>query len=86
MFAFPCMLTPAAKRAGMEVPKEFTDQGLGFSKEDYPHFAVFCTAQLGRRMLPDDPWINAKIISAIPDDEIKLVTPEQLHTLGFRGI
>lgn len=71
MLAFPIMLVPAAKRAGMKVPPK-TDS---YDPIEYPHFHVFCNAQLARPMTcPDEHWHNAGIIAAIPADKIRAIT------------
>ena len=46
MLAFPEMLVSAAKQAGIKTPKDPDN----FDRNQFPHFAVFCTAQLCRRM------------------------------------
>ena len=80
MLAFPEMIVPAAKKAGMKVPKDAND----FDSNKYPHFCVFCIVQLCRPMLRlDEHWNNAKIIAAIPEDKIRTVTLEQLLAKGL---
>lgn len=79
MIAFPSMLIEPAKTAGMKVPNDPDD----YDAEYFPHFDVFIKYQLGRRMpAPSSHWNNAKIIAAIPDDEIKKVTLGKLAELG----
>lgn len=71
MMVFPSMLVGAAEKAGMKVPPD-TDK---FDKTEFPHFAVFCTLQLARPIrVPGEHWGNAKIIVAVPDDQIMKLT------------
>jgi hypothetical protein len=80
MLAFPGMLTEPAKRAGIKVPPNPED----YDKNKYPHFAVFCSMQLGRRMSSaTSHWENAKVIASIPDDKIRVVTAENILGMGF---
>lgn len=80
MLAFPMMLIPAAKEAGMPIPEDADN----FDSNEFPHFQVFCTIQLGRPMVSmDEHWVNAEVIAAIPLDEIKTVT---LNDLIARGL
>ena len=80
MLAFPIMIAGAAKQAGMKVPPDVDND----STEDFPHFRVFCTMQLGRPMRDmGGHWENAKIIAAIPDDKIKLITAEEILNMGW---
>lgn len=80
MLAFPSMLTSAAEQAGMKFPSDPDD----FSPEEFPHFQVFCSVQLGRRMNDlSEHWDNAKVIAAIPDEEIKKVSLDDLIDRGL---
>lgn len=80
MLAFPSMIAKAAEEAGMKVPENPDD----FSPHEFPHFQVFCSVQLGRRMNSMvEHWENAKVIAAIPDDEIKQVSVDDLIKLGL---
>lgn len=73
MLAFPSMLLSAAEQAGMKTP-ELGDNDE-FDMNEFPHFAVFCNAQLGRRMSDmGEHWGNAKIIADIPEHEIRTIT------------
>lgn len=85
MMAFPSMLTIHAEDAGIQVPT-FEGEDDEYDKNQYPHFHVFCTVQLGRAMDWDEPWHNAPIIAAIPDDKIRTITIDELRELGIRGI
>lgn len=80
MIAFAEMLVEAAKKAGMKVPDDAED----FDQNDYPHFAVFCNAQLARRVVyHGEHWDNAKVIAGIAEDDIRKVTVEDLISRGF---
>jgi hypothetical protein len=82
MILFPSMLIRPAEKAGMKVPD--LGNGEDFNTEEYPHFNVFCTAQLGRRMSSwTEHWDNAKVISSIPEDKIRSITLRELIDLGF---
>lgn len=80
MMVFPSMLTPAADEAGMSCPPDPDD----FSPEEYPHFHVFCTVQLGRAMEWTEHWHNAEVLAAIPEKELKTLTLEDLLEKGLR--
>ena len=78
MIAFPSMLLKAAEDAGIKVPDLSMSKNDEFDNNIYPHFAVFCNAQLCRRMSNlAQHWENAKIIAQIPDDKIKTITEAQ---------
>lgn len=79
MMAFPGMIVSAAEKAGMPVPPNPDD----FDPNDFPHFQVFCYAQLGRGMKPGEHWSNAEVIAGIPDDEIRSVTFADLIDRGL---
>lgn len=80
MFAFPGMLVSAAEKAGIAVPSDPNE----FEAEDYPHFALFCIAQLGQSMpYPGVHFDNARVIAEVSFDEIKTITYEQLFERGF---
>lgn len=82
MFAFPAMLITAAEGAGMAVPSNPDD----FKAADFPHFEVFCNAQLGIPMpYPGVHLENARVIAKIPADHIMKVTTMELVELGFQG-
>lgn len=81
MMAFPGMLVSAAERAGIKVP----DDPDNYDKTKYPHFAVFCTAQLGNPMpYAGVHWKNARVIAEISDEDITKVTFQDLENRGFR--
>lgn len=85
MIVFPGMLAVAAEKAGMPVPT-LSGEFDSFDKKAYPHFHVFCEAQLGRPMQPGEHWENAKVIAAFSVEEIRQATPEDLRRKGFSGI
>lgn len=80
MLAFPGMLVEAAKKVGMKVPEDPDN----FDKNKFPHFVVFCNAQLCRPVCyHGEHWDNAKIIAAIPDDKIMEVSLNDLLKEGL---
>jgi hypothetical protein len=80
MLAFEDMLREPAKVAGIKVPENCED----FSGEEFPHFKVYCIAQLGRPMpYPTVHWRNAEVIAKIPDADIRTTTFDKLVELGF---
>lgn len=81
MLILPSMLLEAAEKAGIKVPPGNVDKD--FDADEYPHFAVFCNAQLCRRMQPGEHWENAVVIAAIPDAEIKTISMKGLMARGF---
>lgn len=81
--AFPGMLVEAAKQAGMEVPSD-PDH---YDNEKFPHFHVFCGAQLGRSLaFWGEHWENAKVVAEIPEKEIRTLTIQQLVDKGLKGV
>lgn len=80
MLVFPGMLVAAATEAGMKVPPDPDN----FDSGQYPHFRVFCNMQLGRRMQPGEQWENAKVIAAVPEDEIRTITAADLIRRGLQ--
>lgn len=80
MLAFPGMLVPAAKQANMKVPPNPEE----FPSDEFPHFAVFCNAQLARPMSSStEHWSNAKVIAAVPEDQIRTVCLDDLIERGL---
>lgn len=79
MFAFPGMLVPAAEKAGMKVPPDADN----YEPNEFPHFAVFCILQLGRRMVMGEHWENAKIIAAMSEEEVKTACLEDFLAKGL---
>lgn len=80
MIAFPEMLIVAATEAGIKVPEDVRE----YDPRQFPHFKVLANIQLGRKMTSwDNHWINAKIISDIPQEQIMQVTLEDLVELGI---
>ena len=81
MIAFPMLLIGPAMEAGMSVPDDPDSE----DKDTYPHWFVFLEMQLGRPMpSPNSHWENAKVVAGIPDENIRLVTPEDLDRLGYQ--
>lgn len=79
MIAFAGMLVEVARGVGMKVPED-PEQ---FRAEDYPHFAVFATVQLGAPMPYPSALDNATLIAGLSDSEIRLVTVDQLLERGL---
>lgn len=86
MIAFPEMLVEPAEQAGMKVPPHAGKHDLdNYDPEEYPHFHVYLTAQLGASMPSwSSHWDNAVMIAAIPADKIKTITYEQLLDMGLQ--
>ena len=83
MIAFPILCLTPAKEAGILVPDDIEI----YRKEDYPHWHVYTTMQLGRSMpQPDSHFANARIIAAISHEDIMKVTVEDLREKGFEGL
>jgi len=81
MLAFPELIAPAATEAGIEVPPDLGN----FDPEEYPHWTVFCNAQLGQPMpTPHAHWDNAKVIASISDEDIMNITVAQLIGKGLQ--
>lgn len=81
MLAFPSMITDAALSAGMKTPE--LDENDEFDAEQYPHFHVYCNVQLGCPVTWGNHWENAKIIAAIPEEQLKTLTYQELVDKGF---
>jgi hypothetical protein len=83
MIAFIEMLVEPAKKAGMNVPSDVDN----YDKNDFPHFWVLCTLQLGRPMPSMGcHWDNAKVIADIDLERLKTMTVEDFHNAGFQGL
>jgi len=80
MMAYPGMLVGAAEKAGMKVPP---DPDGEWKVEEFPHFNIFCTVQLGRRIRWGEHWDNAKVVAAIPEDKLKTITLMELIEAGL---
>lgn len=82
MMVFPGMLVSAAERAGIKVPE---DPDNDYDPMEFPHFHLFCCAQLGQSMpYAGVHWDNAKVIASIPEEKIMEVTYEDLKDWGFQ--
>lgn len=77
IFFFPGMLGKAAEDAGIPIPEKFGK----WDKNNYPHWTVLTEFLIGREIGPNDPDDYAKIIVKIPDDQIRLITFDQLEKL-----
>ena len=81
MIAFAGMLCSAADKVGMKYPKD--PDTYVENKNEYPHFFVFCMAQLARPIRMGEQFDNAEIIAKIPDDKIMKVSLNDLLKLGI---
>lgn len=83
MITLESLIVPAAEDAGIKMPPSaLWDQKKpeGYT-EEYPHFSKFAELQLNRRLhIPDEAWANAKVIAAIPEEQLKT-----MHPLDFIG-
>ena len=81
MLAFPEMLISPAEKAGIKTPPNANK----YDKNEYSHFHVFCTIQLGQPLPhPTAHWENAEVIAVIPMDKIQTVTWNELVDLGLQ--
>lgn len=87
MIAFIGLLVNPALEAGIKVPPvDVVEDATKFKGEDFPHWMVYVTMQLGSPMpSPTSHWENAKLVAGIPDDQIRCVTPKQLYKMGFQS-
>lgn len=79
MLIFPDQIANAATQAGMKVPPD----PEAFNPNEFPHFHVYCNVQLCRKITWGNHWRNAEIIAAIPEQQLRTLTLEQLERLGF---
>lgn len=80
MYAFPEMLIPAAKEAGIAVPEDVNN----YDKEQFPHWFVYTALQLGAPLSYMGVHIdNAKIIAGIDADKLKTMMWDDSKKLGF---
>jgi hypothetical protein len=85
MIAFPGILVQPALVAGIPVPQGINVNTDDFDREEFPHFAVFCTVQLGAPLpYPQAHWDNAEVIAKIPANKIKTITSSELVKMGFQ--
>ena len=80
MIAFPSMLVPACEKAGISVPPNPNGK---YNPNEYPHFHVFCLAQLLRPTRHGEHWENAEVIASFTEEEIVNVTLPMLVERGF---
>lgn len=77
----PQELAKIAKEAGINVPEDIND----FDLDAHVAFVIFMTVQRGEEMPYESAALeNAKMIAAIPADEITTVTIEGLIDRGFK--
>lgn len=79
MFALPSLIANAAQQAGMKVP---ADPDGAWKSEEFPHFFVFCSFQLGCETQPGDHWHNAKVVAEISESTIRQTTYGDLRARG----
>lgn len=79
MFALASLIAKAAQDAGMRVPADPDGEWLA---DEFPHFSVLCSFQLGCETQPGDHWHNAKVVAGIPEDKIRNITYGDLRALG----
>lgn len=80
MKAFPDMIVPAAKEAGIKVPSDLEN----FEPKQFPHWTVFSRMQLGQPMpYPTVDWDNARVVAKLNKEKVKKITPKQLIEAGF---
>ena len=83
MISQPAILASYAAEAGMKFPED--PDRFEEEKEQFPHFFIFCAMQLGAPMpSPTSGWENARVIAAIPEEELKTITAEQIYQRGFQ--
>ncbi len=81
MIGFPEMLVNPAREAGIAVP----DNPVDFDKEEFLHWDVFLTIQIGKPMRsPTEHWENARVIGKVPEDKIKKICFDELVDLGLQ--
>lgn len=77
----PQELAKIAKEAGIDVPENIND----FDLDQHIPFVIFMTVQRGEEMPYESAALeNAKMIAAIPAEEITTVTIEGLIDRGFK--
>jgi hypothetical protein len=82
MICFPEGLVGPAEQAGIKVPDDLES----FDANAFPHWHVYCSAQLGSPMpSPDSHWRNATLVGAIPEEAIRTITPADLLARGWQG-
>lgn len=82
MIAIADALVPAAVDAGIKVPDDLDN----YVKEDFPHWFIFTTLQLGQAMpRPGVHWHNAEIIAALPEDQLRTFTVSDYVNAGFEA-
>jgi len=81
MIIFPGMLVEAAKQANMKCPED--PDSKEWSPDEYPHFNIYCLVQLCRSIRYGEHWENAKVVAAVPEDQIRTITLDDLIELGL---
>lgn len=79
IFYFAEMFKNHIDDSNLKMPENFEE----YDPEEYPHFHVFMIMHLGQLIEISALKDNANIISAISDEDIKKITPEDLFNLGL---
>lgn len=81
MIAYPEMLVGPAEEAGIKVPSDVEN----YNVSQFPHWHMFCLIQLGAPMPHwTAHWENAKVISQIPETDLKKITFDDLESMGIQ--
>lgn len=81
MIILDTALVAPAEEAGISIPYPIYD----YDSNIFKHWDVFLKMQIGRPMpSANSHWENAKIIAGISDENIRLVTPNDLDRLGYQ--
>jgi hypothetical protein len=84
MIAFASLLVPPAEQAGIKIPDVVSDDNLTYDPKDYPHWHIFCNAQLGTPMPSADAhWNNAHVVASLSEFDTKVITMKELVDRGF---
>lgn len=80
MIALPEVLAVVARESGMKVPEDLNN----YDKDEFPHWHVYLTLQLGAPMPhPSAHWDNAKVIAKIPPNQIRKISMKNIMERGF---
>lgn len=81
MIAYPELLVGPAEEAGIKVPPDVEN----YNDSQFPHWHMFCLIQLGSPMPHwTAHWENAKVISKIPEADLKKITFDDLESMGIQ--
>lgn len=80
MIAFPSLLVEPARQAGISVPEDVDN----YNPMEYKRWHLYMIVQLGASMpSPGSHWNNARVIAAIPEDELMTIAFGELVELGL---